>query len=183
MSRLPPTDVNALTPEQRRVYDSIASGPRGGFRGPFPALIHSPQVAQLVADTGAHLRYGTSLPARLSELAIVITGLFWKAAPEWAGHVPLARKAGIGEDIIQALAAGRRPTFDKVDEELVYAFTMEVLEQRKVSEPTYKRLVEHFGLPTLVDLCGVVGYYCMVGVALKTFLLPPSTDEPLPFEY
>ena len=32
MSRLQPVDPAAMTPEQRKVYDSIASGPRGGVR-------------------------------------------------------------------------------------------------------------------------------------------------------
>ena len=69
-----------MTPEQRRVAEGIQSGPRGaGLRGPFNALLRSPDLADLVQRVGAYVRFGSSIPAALNELAILIAGRHWTA--------------------------------------------------------------------------------------------------------
>ena len=45
MERFPLLAPDAMSAAQRAVYDSIASGPRGGVRGPFIALLHNPARA------------------------------------------------------------------------------------------------------------------------------------------
>ena len=43
-----------MTPEQRAVAEAIQSGPRGaGLRGPFNALLRSPELCDLVQRVGA----------------------------------------------------------------------------------------------------------------------------------
>ena len=55
-----------MTPEQKKVADAIQSGPRGaGLRGPFNALLRSPDLCDLVQRVGAHVRYSSAIPARL----------------------------------------------------------------------------------------------------------------------
>jgi 4-carboxymuconolactone decarboxylase len=39
---------------------------------------------------GAYLRYGSSLPARLNEFAIIINARHWGSKYEWYAHRPLA---------------------------------------------------------------------------------------------
>ena len=73
MSRLPAIDPQKLDPDQRKVYDSIACGPRGGVRGPFLALIHVPELTNRIQHLGEYLRFNTSYPPRLSEFAIIVT--------------------------------------------------------------------------------------------------------------
>ena len=55
------------------IFDEIA-GSRGAVRGPFAMLLHSPDVAGRIAHTGAYIRFETTIPAQLRELAIL--GLF-----------------------------------------------------------------------------------------------------------
>ncbi len=83
-----------MTPAQRRVHDLIIAGRRGRFGGPFQLLIRAPEICEHAAKLGEHLRWGTSLPDRLSELAIITTAKFWRAQYEWYAHAPLAEKAG-----------------------------------------------------------------------------------------
>ena len=45
-----------MTPRQRESYQAIVSGPRKGARGPFNALLRSPEVADLVQKLGEYLR-------------------------------------------------------------------------------------------------------------------------------
>ena len=95
MSRLPNIDPATYTPAQQKVHDAVVSGPRGKIVGPIKVWLKNPGLAEHAQALGAYCRFGTSLPPRLSELAICCTGAFWKASYEWYAHAPLATKAGI----------------------------------------------------------------------------------------
>src|ERR1700745_1762905 len=98
-----------MTPAQRRVHDLIVSGRRGRFGGPFQFLIRAPEICEHAAKLGEHLRWGTSLPDRLSELAIITTAQFWRAQYEWYAHAPLAQKAGVPAAAIEAIRRRHAP--------------------------------------------------------------------------
>jgi 4-carboxymuconolactone decarboxylase len=87
MSRYREIAPNEMSPAQRRVHDQIIAGKRGRFGGPFHILIRSPEICEYASKLGEHLRWGTSLPDRLSELAIVTTARFWRAQYEWYAHM------------------------------------------------------------------------------------------------
>src|SRR5207237_10312825 len=72
--RFRPLSVGELNEAQRKVYEEIAGGPRGGVRGPFNALLRSPQLTDRVQRMGEYIRFNSSLPPRLNEFAIIITG-------------------------------------------------------------------------------------------------------------
>ena len=51
--RFPQLDAANYTPRQKEVADAIQSGPRGGgLRGPFNALLRSPELCDLVQRVG-----------------------------------------------------------------------------------------------------------------------------------
>src|SRR5258708_38278459 len=52
--RFPALDATTMTPRQKEIADKIAGGPRGGVRGPFLALIHHPDLADVVQHVGEH---------------------------------------------------------------------------------------------------------------------------------
>src|SRR5207302_5624160 len=87
-------------------------GKRGRFGGPFQLLIRAPDICEHAAKLGEHLRWGTSLPDRLSELAIITTARFWRAQYEWYAHAPLAEKAGVPAAAIEAIRRGDTPSFE-----------------------------------------------------------------------
>src|SRR5215212_3337967 len=116
MARLPDLDLDNLSPEQRRVHDAIKSGPRGVVQGPLKVWLNSAELADRAQALGAFCRYGTVLPPRLSELAIITTGAFWKAGFEWAVHAPIAIKAGLDPDVVEAIRTSARPKFSNSDE-------------------------------------------------------------------
>jgi 4-carboxymuconolactone decarboxylase len=86
MARFPALPPERMTDAQRRVHESIAAGPRGGVRGPFNALLRSPELADRVQRVGEYLRFNSSLPARLNELAILVNARFWGSRYEWWAH-------------------------------------------------------------------------------------------------
>lgn len=180
MSKVPDLLPDDMTPEQRKVYDAIASGPRATVQGPLRVWLHSPQFAHHAQALGAYCRYATALEPRLSELAILVVGGHWRAGFEWAVHAPIAIAAGVAPEAAEAIRTGRPPALDREDEQVVYDFTRELVEERKVSDPVYARAVAAFGVRGTVDLVGIIGYYTLISMSIVAFDvdLPPEADDP-----
>ncbi len=181
MTRIPPLDPATLPPEARRVHDAIVAGPRGKVQGPLRVWLESPELADRAQALGAFCRYGTTLPPRLSELAIITTGAFWRAGFEWHVHAPLAREAGISERAIAAIYENRAPLFEKDDERAVHAFTHELLTTRRVGDATYATAVAALGQRGVVDLVGIVGYYGLISLTINAFEVEVPPPHPDPF--
>lgn len=182
MPRLPDIDLVALSPEQRRIHDAILAGPRGVVEGPLRVWLTSPGLADTAQQLGAFCRYGTSLPPRLSELAILVTGAFWRAGFEWAVHAPIALKAGVASDIAEAIRTGAEPTFAAEDEAAVYRFSVELHRSHVVSASTYARAIAVLGETGVVELVGILGYYTLISMTITAFEvpLPDGAAEPFP---
>lgn len=180
MPRLPGAAFDQLTPEQRRVHDAIAAGPRGAVEGPLRVWLTSPELAERAQNLGAFCRFGTSLPRRLSELAILVTGAHWRAGFEWHIHAPIAIQAGLSPAAVETIRSGGTPRFDKPDEAAVHAFAHELLQRRRVSEPTYREAEARLGAKGVVELVGVLGYYGLISMTIVAFEVPvpPGADEP-----
>lgn len=181
MPRLPDLAPETMSPAQRNVHDAIAAGPRGVVQGPLKVWLHSAELASRAQELGAFCRYHTSLPKRLSELAIIVTGAHWRAGFEWFVHAPEAIRAGIDPDAVEAIRAGRRPALSKPDEAALYDFTRELLENRKVSDTTYRRAVAELGEPGTVELVGILGYYALISMTIVAFDVPVPEGEAEPF--
>src|SRR5215831_5904759 len=167
---LTPETMNA---DQKRVADAIQSGPRGaGVRGPFNALLRSPELCDLVQRVGAYVRFGTSIPQRLNEMAIIMAGRKWTAQYEFYAHRQLALDAGLSPAIADAIAANQRPMSMAKDEETVYDFVSELLATGRVSDSTFQRVNDAFGERGVVDLVGAVGYYSLVSMTLNVAQVP-----------
>lgn len=181
MSRLPAFEPEKLSADQRRVYDAIAAGPRGGVRGPFLALIHVPELTDRIQHLGEYLRYNTSFPPRLSELAILLAARHYTCQYEWQAHEPHAQKGGLDSATIDAIKEKRRPAAMQADEAAVYDFTSELLRDGKVSDAAYQRVVSTFGTRGAVELAALIGYYIMIAMTLLAHdvPLPPGKAPPL----
>jgi 4-carboxymuconolactone decarboxylase len=172
MARIPLPGPDTMTPEQRRVYDAVVKGPRGVVVGPLRAAIHRPELAEKWQEFGALLRYRTSLPPRLSELAILVTARHWGSQLEWHAHVPPAREAGLAEDVIEAIRHKKRPGFANDDERAVYDYASELHARHTVRQPTYDRALGCLGTVGIVELTALIGYYTMVAMTLIAHEIP-----------
>jgi 4-carboxymuconolactone decarboxylase len=181
MTRLPMIPEDKLTEDQRRAVQAVTAGKRGGVRGPFPALLRSPKLCEKAAVLGEMMRFDTSLPPRLSELAILITAHNWRAQYEWYAHAPMAQKGGLADDIIEAVRVGKRPASMQADEAVVYDLCTELYNTKRVSDATYKRGVDAFGENGVVELLGICGYYVLVSMVLNTAQVALPEGAPLPF--
>ena len=179
MSRLPAIDPEAMSLEQRQVYDDIISGPRGKLQGPFNSWLRSPELCSRAQLLGEFCRFNSSLPPRLSELAILTVARHMTCQVEWYLHEPIARNAGISTDIIEAIKERQTPEFANDDERAIYTVVKELIESHRMSDGAYSDALAHFDECGIVDLVGIVGYYIFVALTLNGFeILVPDTAEP-----
>lgn len=182
MDRLPDLAPEDMTPEQRKVYDAVVAGPRGRPAGPIMAWLRSPTVAMQAQELGATIRFRNSLPDRLKELGILVTGRFWHAQFEWYAHCRIAREVGLAESYIEALEAERRPDFGTDDEAAaIYDFAHALVYKHRVPAAAYDAVVAKFGEQGAVDLVATCGYYSLVAMTLNAFEVPlPAGVKGLP---
>ena len=168
-----------MTPPQKTMMEHLVSGERRGAGGPFNVLLRSPEVGDLVQQFGAQMRFHSSLPRKLNEMAIIITARHWTAQYEWNAHRAAAAQAGLGEPIIQAIAAGKRPSSMDGDETIIYNFATELLNTKQVSDPVFKAVKDKFEERGVVDLINVMGYYQLVSMLLNVDRYPlPAGAKP-----
>ncbi|WP_043829431.1 carboxymuconolactone decarboxylase family protein [Muricoccus aerilatus] len=172
MARIPLPSGDELSPEQRRVFDAVVAGPRGQVIGPLRAVIHNADLADRWSRLGEILRFGTSLPRRLNELAIIVTGRRWSSQVEWWVHARAAAEAGIAPAAIEAIRAGEPPIFDEADDALVYEFARHLHLSGQVPLPVYQEAQQRWGARGVVELTAVIGYYTMVSMTLNAHEIP-----------
>ncbi len=169
MGRLQPIESLSLDSQQEEILAAIKAGPRGEVRGPFPAWIRSPELADRGQKLGEYCRFNTSFEPRLAEMAIIICARYWTSQYEWYAHAPLAVKGGLDHAIVDAIAARQRPAAMQDDEAAVYDYCTELHQNKQVSDATYQRALGLFGEKGVVDLIGISGYYTLVSMTLNTF--------------
>jgi 4-carboxymuconolactone decarboxylase len=179
--RIPLPAREELDAAQREVWDRVVAGPRGTVIGPLRAAIHNAELAARWSAMGEALRFGTSLPKRLSELAICVTGRRWSSQVEWWVHARVAAEAGIAPAILDAIREGRSPSFADPQERLVYDFARALQQDGRVLDTTYAAARESFGVKGVVELTALIGYYTMVSMTLNAhgIPLPDGEAEPL----
>jgi 4-carboxymuconolactone decarboxylase len=177
--RFKPLTYDAMTPPQRTFVEHLLGGERSGTGGPFNVYARSPETGDLAQQIGARVRFHSSLPNRLNEMAILLTARAWTAQYEWYAHKRLALQAGLSQSIVDAIAAGRRPAAMQPDEQALYDFQTELLDTKQVGDAAFRAAVAVFGERGVVDLLYNIGYYQLVSMALNVDRYPlPAEAKP-----
>jgi 4-carboxymuconolactone decarboxylase len=174
--RLPAIPPAAYSAEQKQAAVEFEAARKVAVFGPFEPLMHSPQVMSQARAMGDYLRYKSAIGNTLSELAILVTAREWTQDYEWSVHVPIALKAGIHPEIIDAIAEGRRPAGLSPDEETVYEYAIELIKNKQVSTATFDKAKARFGAKGVVDMTGIVGYYTFLAMQLNVAQYPAPKD-------
>jgi 4-carboxymuconolactone decarboxylase len=181
MARLPNLTKAQIKPQDHAFYDAIV-GSRGGVRGPYGVLLHSPDLAARIAHTGTFVRYDLDLPESLRETIIIATASEIKSQYEFFAHARLALQAGVSEDTIQAIAQGTAPEGLSGDEAMLVRYVQELLRYHKISDPTFNAVRDRFGVQKTLEITALVGHYLLVGQILAAFEvdLPEGATPELP---
>lgn len=180
--RLPLPPSGAMSDAQRAAAQALIDGPRKGVYGPFLPLMRSPDLLDRVAKVGEYLRFGSVLNDRVRELATCAAARHVSNQFEWLMHAPLAIKAGVKAEAVEALRVGARPKGLADDEELALDFAREQMANHGVSQPTYEAALARFGEQGVVELSTLIGYFVMVSWLMnvaRTPALASATGAPL----
>lgn len=122
-----------LDVDQQAVYDAVASSPRAsGFRdyplenpdgslaGPFNALVAAGRLGGAVQEIGVALRFHGALPAVERELVILDVARHFRCDFEFYAHERIGRRAGLDEEVIEALARDDEPSIADPRQRVVY---------------------------------------------------------------
>ena len=170
--RFKPLKWDEMTPAQKTMVEHLFAGPRAGANGPFNVLLRSPEMGDIAQQFGAAMRFKSSIPPKLNEMAIIITARHWTSQYEWQAHHRAALDAGLSPAIADAIAQGQRPAGMQPDEAAVYNFCSEMLTTKQVSDATFKAARDAFGERGVVDLIGVMGWYQTVSMLLNADRYP-----------
>ena len=173
---LSPGEMNE---SQRQTYDESIAGKRGKPPAPMMAWLNSPDMARHATRLGEVLRYDTMFPAKLSEIAILVTARHWTAHYEWYAHKRLALAGGMKPDIIDAIRDRRTPTFDDPKAQVIYDVARSLHEAKGLPQPLYDEAMRLLGERGLVEVIGLCGYYTMVSMTLNAYQFPlPDGETP-----
>lgn len=181
MAKLPdPTD--SLNPQGQELYQQLIAK-RGRIDGMYRSLLNHPELTRQVSDLGTFLRFGSeALPEALRELLILWVARELGAAYEWVKHEPLARKAGVSPAMIEAIRTHQEPTGLEDLQQAALAAAQCVLYRRSIPQVVQDELAAALGLPGVVELVVLCGFYEMIVGVLFAFDVPLPEGAPDPFK-
>lgn len=164
-----------LPPNARTTYDRLIAT-RGKVGGPFVPLMYSPDLAGRIADVGTYIRFESPLPAVTRSLAGLTVARHFDCEYEFAGVADTARKAGLRDEVIYAIRDRASLKGLEPNQELIVDFSCELLQQHRVSDATFERVLGALGQAGVAELVATLGYYMLIAATLNAFGVPPPDE-------
>jgi 4-carboxymuconolactone decarboxylase len=171
MSRLLDLPPEQLTPEQKTVFDKLTAG-RGRILGPYKVWIHSPTVAAGMEHIGTYLNKRGSLSTREVEIGILVIAQHWNADYVREAHIRAGKAAGLSDEIIDAVLAGRDPELTDAHEHAVHRFAAALVSGTKLSDAEFGAIETALGREGIAEVLVLLGYYTSVALAMKVHEVP-----------
>jgi 4-carboxymuconolactone decarboxylase len=191
--RLPQLTPKELNDAQRALYHALVAsyGPwadHSGFEviapdqsllGPLNPLLFSPTIGAAQVDVFHADRASTSLPPRVHEVVILTVGAAWGSDYELYAHRAVGRRAGLSDDVIEALVGRQLPDFRNGEEAIAHAFTRQLVGEHRVETETYTQAQQAFGHKGVVDMVLLIGLYLATCSLINAFEVPaPDPMQP-----
>jgi 4-carboxymuconolactone decarboxylase len=129
-------------------------------------FLHSPELADRLADLGAYVRFEGSLDMRVRVLAAMTVAREFEAVYVWGAQTGGARRQGVPEATIAAIRENHSRGIPPEDAEIV-EFTRQLLRRHRVDEASFKKMQARFGNDGLIQLTGAIGYYSMLAMTVN----------------
>ena len=172
MARIPLVTRDQIAEAEQPAYDAFmqSRGNRPNV-GPYSLLLHMPEMAQRLEALRTYLRNEFSLSQKLQELVMLSVARETDCAFIWYAHAAPARQAGVRDDVVDAIRERRPLTNLDPDEEVVVAFTRELLQTRKVSRPTFDAATARLGQRGTMTLTNLIACYAVLAYNMNTYEL------------
>jgi 4-carboxymuconolactone decarboxylase len=137
-------------------------------------LAHHPALMKAFLRFNVHLLFGSTLPPRVRELAILRVAHRRECAYEWTHHVGMAKAEGVTDDEIAGVRRGEATNaFDRA----VIAGVDELEEKSQLSDETWAALGERLDDRQRMDYIFTVGCYALLAMAFNTFGVELDPDH------
>jgi alkylhydroperoxidase family enzyme len=141
----------------------------------YRALANQPAIVAAWTEFANTLRHGSRTPRALRELVILRGAQVMRSEYEWAQHLRMARRAGVPEAKIAALADWRAsPQFDA--KEKAALLLAEAVTEGRVSDQVYVEVTRQFDHHDYVELAVTAAFYAMVGRVLDAMGVQLEAD-------
>jgi 4-carboxymuconolactone decarboxylase len=182
MARLPIVKRDQVPQQFREAFDQLTAESGGVISGgPGSITINSPEMARRRGHLTSYLRYETTFPRRILELAIITTARAMDCPYVWNAHAPAARREGVSDAVVDAIRDRKPLPQLRPDEAAVVNYVNEFYQNHKVSQPTFQAALDQFGPQHLVELTTLMGHYAQTAFILNAFEvdLPQQRTEPV----
>jgi 4-carboxymuconolactone decarboxylase len=179
MPRLPQIQDKKSLPEQHQGVIDYLVQTRGAVSHGFSVLLNSPDLAGRIAHTGSYVRFESTLPDRLRELAALTASAEMGNLYERTIHAGDVAKLGVPQSTIDAIVHLQALAPDvPAEDSLPVRAARELLRVHELSQATFEEARTQLGDQGVVDLVGNIGYYTMLAclhVALG--VTPPAPTQ------
>jgi 4-carboxymuconolactone decarboxylase len=180
VARLPTATRESVPESQRAIFDEIVQGlgsiPR---HGPGSVMVHVPKAHRWASGLNRYLREESSLPKKIQELAMLVTARELDCQHIWNAHAASARKAGVANEIVDALRERKELPGLAADEAAEVHYGREFFRTHRVSRGAFQAALEQFGRQGVVELSLIMGNYSLLALLINSFDtdLPPERTE------
>jgi 4-carboxymuconolactone decarboxylase len=192
--RLPLIAPADLTDEQKPLYADMKKGigsdfnafitiapegttEAGALMGPWNPWLHEPRIGGAIWELTKAMTMEATLPDRVRQVAILVTGAHFDAAYEIYAHIAVAEKDEMDDATLATLVSGSRPSALTPEEGIGYDVAYALVNGGVLPQPVYALAVSTFGQHGANELIYLVGLYALVSMTLNGFNVPlPEKD-------
>jgi hypothetical protein len=192
--RLPLIAPADLTDDQKPLYADMKKGigsnfnafltvapegttEAGALMGPWNPWLHEPRIGGAIWELTKAMTMEATLPDRVRQVAILVTGAHFDAAYEIYAHIAVAEKDEMDDATLATLVSGSRPDGLTREEGIGYDVAFALVNGGVLPEPVYRIAVSAFGQHGANELIYLVGLYALVSMTLNGFNVPlPEKD-------
>ena len=182
MARLPVVSRDIVPEEFGEAFDELTAATGGTITsGPGSITINSPEMARRRGHLTNYLRFESTFPKRIQELAILTTARAMDCQYVWNAHAPAARREGVSDALVDAIRDQQPLPAMAADETAIVNFCQELFNNHKVDGKTFQAALDQFGRQHLVELTALMGHYAQTAFFLNAFdvELPEDRTEPV----
>jgi 4-carboxymuconolactone decarboxylase len=172
--RLPDWDISGLDRERRETAEQV-TGDRGRLPTPYRVWLASPMLARRMHALGQFLSQMTSLSKAEAEIAIMAAAYRWGGQYVLAVHAREAAAAGLGAEVIAALAQGRPAEPGDPRQRAVADMMTALAADGTPPDQVFDTAVTALGHEGVAEVLAVAGYFTAVALAVKMYgVMPPG---------
>ena len=178
-ARFPTFDPNSLSTQAKSIHDRIMRD-RGYLPGPYKFWLASPGFTDRIEPVEEFLRYGVALEERQVEIVVLVVARHWSSQYVWSSHAPAALKAGVEEQVVEAIRTRADVTFERDQDTVLFAFCKALLEEHAVDDSLWAQTEAALGDRCLNEVMGLLGLYTSVCLTMVAYRMPPKDGESNP---